>query len=113
MKPTSSDKYSVAWFKLAECVTRGEQERAFGVYRLLAHSFEDKAFALQLAGDLYLAFSDSASAVAKYEMAAQLYQESGRTGEAAAVYEHLYTISPAEKRYKEAAQVARASVGGP
>ena len=40
--------YSVAWFKLAEFVTRKEKERAFGVYRLLSHSIADRAFAAQL-----------------------------------------------------------------
>jgi len=108
MKPVSPEKYSVAWFKLAECVARGEQERAFGVYRLLSHSFEDKAFAQQLAGDLYLAFQDSKTAVQKYEDAAHLYKQSGRFSEAAAVYDHLYLINPSAERYKKAADGIRA-----
>jgi len=108
MKPVSPEKYNVAWFKLAECVARGEQERAFGVYRLLSHSFEDRAFAQQLAGDLYLAFQDSKSAVQKYEDAAYLYKQSGRLCEAAAVYDHLCTIDPSSKTYKQAAAAARA-----
>jgi len=108
MKPVSPDKYSVAWFKLAECVVRGEQERAFGVYRLLSHSFEDKAFAQQLAGDLYLAFQNNQAAVQKYEQAAHLYKQDGRLCEAAAVYDHLSTIDPSVEHYKKAAAAARA-----
>ena len=51
-----SDKYTIAWFKLAECVAKGEKEKAFGVYRLLMHSLEDQAYAYQLEGDLLDAF---------------------------------------------------------
>jgi len=101
-----NDMYSIAWFKLAECVARREQERAFGLYRLLAHSFDDQAFAQQLAGDLYRAFDDDKSAIEKYEQAAYLYEQGGRSREAAAVYDHLKTINPDEKRYQEAAASA-------
>jgi len=107
MKPVSSEKYNVAWFKLAECVARGEQERAFGVYRLLSHSFEDKAFAQQLAGDLYLAFKDTDAAMQKYEAAAHLYKEDGRVAEATAIYQHLITLDPSSKRYKDAVVAVR------
>ena len=103
MKHVSPDKYSIAWFKLAECVARGEQARAFGVYRLLSHSFEDKAFAHQLAGDLHLAFNDTEAAVAKYEQAAQIYKKDGRHSEAEAVYGHLATINSSDGWRKEAA----------
>jgi hypothetical protein len=37
MKQTQVDKHTIAWFKIAECVSRGEKERALGVYRLLSH----------------------------------------------------------------------------
>ena len=59
MRHVPSDKYNIAWFRLAECVSRGEKERALGVYRLLAHSFGDEAFAHQLMGDLLLSFDDA------------------------------------------------------
>jgi len=108
MKHVSSDKYSVAWFKLAECVARGEQERAFGVYRLLSHSFEDKAFAHQLAGDLYLAFDNPELAIDKYEQAAQLYKKDGRLSEATAVYDHLATINSPGVRQKKNEDIAQA-----
>ena len=58
MKHLPSDKYNVAWFKLAECVARGEKEKALGVYRLLVHSLDEPAFIRQLEGDLLLAFKD-------------------------------------------------------
>lgn len=88
MKQIPSDKYSIAWFKLAECVTRGEREKALGVYKLLYHSIEDQAFAAQLEGDLLESFQDAQAAI-KYEQAAQLYKKQNRLHEAIGVYEHM------------------------
>jgi len=88
MRQILSDKYTIAWFKLAECVSKGEREKAFGVYRLLAHSIDDYAYALKLEGDLLFAFNDGA-AFEKYEHAAILYQQHKRFKEAAALYEDL------------------------
>src|SRR5579862_6127334 len=93
MKQTQFDKHTIAWFKIAECVARGERERALGVYRLLIHSFDDPALAQQLEGDIILAFDEPAKAVERYKDAAILYQKSGRLLEAAAVTEHLITLS--------------------
>lgn len=92
MRHVPSDKYNVAWFKLAECVSRGEKERALGVYRLLAHSFDNPAFATQLEGDILLAFNDQKNAIEKYHYAAQLYAKNDCPLEAAAVYEHLMVL---------------------
>lgn len=100
MRHVPSDKYNVAWFKLAECVSRGEKERALGVYRLLAHSFGDEAFAHQLMGDLLLSFDD-AQAIAKYQHAADQYVKEERFLEAAAVYEHLLTLDPRNIIYRK------------
>jgi len=93
MKQFPSEKYNIAWFKLAECVTRGEKERALGVYKLLSHSIDDSAFALQLEGDLLLAFEDEGAAE-KYAQAAQMYKNKQRFVESAAVYEHLFLLQP-------------------
>lgn len=101
MKHLSQDKYTIAWFKLAECVSRGEKERAFGVYRLLSHSIENHAFACQLQGDLYFSFDDIEGAIAKYYDAAHLYEADERFLEAAAVYENLLTFKPNTERYRE------------
>ena len=92
MRYIPTDKYTVAWFKLAECVAKGEKEKAFGVYRLLMHSLEDKAYAHQLEGDLLGAFQDE-RALEKYEHAAQLYVSNNRWKEAIALYEELAIIS--------------------
>ncbi len=92
MRNPPPDKYNVAWFKLAECVSRGEKERALGVYRLLAHSLNDSAFARQLQGDILLSFHDTAGAVEHYTTAASLYQKDDRLLEAAAVYEHILIL---------------------
>lgn len=99
MRYLPSDKYNVAWFKLAECVSRGEKERALGVYRLLSHSFDDLAFASQLEGDILFSFEDPIGAIAKYDQAIALYKKSNRLLEAAAVCEHVITMAPATADY--------------
>src|SRR5665647_217414 len=100
MKQVPPDKYTIAWFKLAEYVARGEKERALGVYRLLCYSFDDKAFACQLEGDILWSFNDR-SASDKYFQAAQLYMADAKNLQAAAVYEHLVTLNPGCLEYVE------------
>ena len=100
MRFLPSDKYNVAWFKLAECVSRGEKERALGVYRLLIHSFEDKAFARQLEGDIFLAFGDEETAAQKYGESVDLYKKDGRLFDAAGVCEHLLTLGVDTHTYR-------------
>lgn len=93
MRYREADKYSVAWFKLAELVSRGEKERALGVYRLLSHSIEDEALVCQLEADLLWSFEDK-NASERYQAAARLYCKTNRLLQAAAVYEHLHAIKP-------------------
>lgn len=93
MKQTQAEKYSVAWFKLAECISRREKERALGVYRLLSHSFENLGVRFQLEGDILLGFNDVQGALALYEKAAQLFLEQKEWAYAAAVYDHLFTLT--------------------
>lgn len=97
MRQLPSDKYNVAWFKLAEFVARGERERALGLYKLLIHSFDDRALAYQLEGDILLSFKDVDAACLKYHNAAELYRQDARIIESAAVYEHLITLDPRSK----------------
>ena len=99
MKQLPSEKYNVAWFKLADYIARGEKERALGVYRLLAHSFDDPALARQLHADILLSFKDERAQEA-YQEAAVLYRERNRLIEAAAVYEHLVTLDPSNLFYR-------------
>lgn len=107
MRYIPTDKYTVAWFKLAECVAKGEKEKAFGVYRLLMHSLEDKAYAYQLEGDLLGAFQDE-RALEKYEHAAQLYVSNHRWKEAASIYQELAGLVPENERYvKQLIQVCK------
>jgi tetratricopeptide (TPR) repeat protein len=94
MKQVPLEKYSVAWFKLAECVSRREKERALGVYRLLSHSIDDQAFKYQLEADLLLAFNDTPQAVEKYLLAIESYKQTDRLFEMAALYNHLVTLEP-------------------
>ncbi len=100
MKIISADKYNIAWFKLAECISRGEKERALGVYRLLSHSIKDKALVSQLEGDIFLLFDTIDQAEKCYYDAAQLYKQDGRVLEAAAIYEHLLTLFPKNQGYR-------------
>jgi transcription elongation factor GreA-like protein len=98
MRYVPNDKYTIAWFKLAECVAKGEKEKAFGVYRLLMHSFDDPAYAYQLEGDLLGAFQDQ-RAIEKYAHAAQLYIQNNRYKEAAMIYNDLITLAPDDKHF--------------
>lgn len=96
MRQEQTGKRNVAWFTLAECVSRGEKERALGVYRLLSYSLEDSAVKAQLEGDLLWAFNDSA-ALEKYYNAAVQYQHDGRYREALAVLEHSRAMAPSSR----------------
>ncbi len=98
MRYVPSDKYTIAWFKLAECVAKGEKEKAFGVYRLLMHSFDDQAYAYQLEGDLLGAFQDQ-RAIEKYAHAAHLYAQNNRFKEAATLYHDLIAMAPDDKHH--------------
>lgn len=92
MQPTDNQVHSsVAWFKLAELIMRREREKALSVYRLLSHSFENRAYALQLEGDI-LWYLDDKNCTEKYKEAALLYQKEKAWYDAIAVYEHLHTI---------------------
>jgi len=94
MKHMQADKYTIAWFKIADCVSRGEKERALGVYRLLSHSFNDDAIARQLEADIYLACNEQERAISLYRQAVEAYAKSQRFLEAAAVCEHLILLLP-------------------
>lgn len=92
MNQVQADKYNIAWFRLAECISRKEKERALGVYRLLSHSFDNAAIGFQLEGDILCAFNDIDGAIKLYEKAAQIYQDRNQYMQAVAVYDHLFTL---------------------
>lgn len=95
------EKHNVAWFKLAEFVSRREKERALGVYRLLSHSLPSDAFAAQLEGDLLAAFYDKEKALEAYQKAAHLYEKSGQLDHVAHVCEQMLAIKPDDKEFLE------------
>lgn len=102
MKQVQFDATStVAWFKLAECIARGEKERALSVYRLLSHSLGDSAYAQQLEGDIFLSCNDAEFAVKKYESAATLYKKKEQFLRALHVYEKLHVLAPDNVWYLE------------
>lgn len=103
MKSVFTEKKTIAWFTLAECVSRGERERAFGVYRLLSHSLDDRALALQLEADLLCAFNMQSEALEKYEKAMRVYKQSGKLLEAAAICEHMRLLAPETIDYDQQA----------
>lgn len=82
---------SIAWYKLAELIAKREREKALNVYRLLSHSFIDKAYALQLEADILYSLQDK-EAVEKYKQAAFLYRQEKRWINAIYVYEHLLDL---------------------
>lgn len=88
MRSPASGIYTVAWFKLADFIARGEKERALMVHKLLMHSVQDEAIPYQLEGDILLAFDDDA-AIDRYHIAANIYKKSGKIKQAASVYEHV------------------------
>jgi hypothetical protein len=95
MTQLPSDKFNIAWFKLAELVLRKEKERALYIYRLLVHSLQDEAVAAQLEGDLLFSFNDEKS-LDCYIRAARLYERSDRCVEAIFIYEHLNSLRAPE-----------------
>lgn len=98
MMPLNAEKYNIAWFKLAEFVSRGEKERALGIYRLLSHSLTDTALSHQLEGDILLSFRDH-KAVEAYKRAAQLYESQQKFNQAIGMYEHLALLTPQSIEY--------------
>jgi len=84
---------TVAWYKLADLIARKERVKALSVFRLLSHSYNDKAFVLQVEADILLAFNDD-QANKRYEQAAYLYKKEKRFVHAVAVGEHLLTLQP-------------------
>jgi len=81
MRLPTNRSYTLAWFKLANFVNRGEKERALNVLKLLMHSIQDEAVPYQLEGDLLLAFDDNA-ALDRYHVAANLHKITGKTTKA-------------------------------
>lgn len=88
--------YSIAWFKIAECVLRGEKERALGVHRLLSHSIGDTALSHQLEGDILFSCGDTQKALQAYKSAGHQYTAQGKYEQAAGVYEHMLTLKPTD-----------------
>ncbi len=96
MRLSACESYTVAWFKLADFIARGEKERALTVHRLLMHSVQDEAIQYQLEGDILLAFDDDA-ALDRYHIAANIYKKAGKIKQAASVYEHVSLFKDDER----------------
>ncbi len=99
MKQTYNDKYSIAWFNLAQAIARREKERVFGMYRLLSYSLDNTALALQLEGDILRIFDMDDEAEQKYKQSAELYQKQGDILHAGALYYYLFTFAKTSEIY--------------
>jgi len=106
MKAISCEKQSIAWFKLAECVERGEKERALNLFRLLTHSLSDQAFKKQLEADIVASF-DKNQALVMYTYAAHLYDKYGKTEQAALLYEYMIMLEPRREFLEKAFLLAQ------
>lgn len=91
MKSVLAARQSIAWFRLAEYVSRGEKERALGLLRLLTHSLKNSAFTKQLEADILSCFADE-QAFSHYIDAARLYYKNGNIFEASAVYKKILAL---------------------
>ena len=83
---------SIAWFKIANLIERREREKALSVYKLMAHSLQDRAYALQLEGDILCYFEDFPEACVKYLQSAFLYRNAKRWLDAVSLYEQVALI---------------------
>ena len=100
MKQDRSNKYNLAWFKLAEFVSRGEKEKALGIFKLLAHSLNDVAYIYKLEGDILFAFNDKKSEEF-YSKSASFYRKGNNKYEAISLYLNLLSINPDSEHYLE------------
>jgi hypothetical protein len=85
---------SIAWFKIANLIERREREKALSVYKLMAHSLQDRAYALQLEGDILWYFEDIPESCLKYLQSAFLYRNAKRWLDAVSIYEQVSILDP-------------------
>jgi hypothetical protein len=102
------EKSSIAWFKLAEVITRGEKERALSIYRLLMHSVPHEAVKAQLEGDILDVFNDPA-ALHAYSRAAELYQSNNEEMQASLLYERIVALLLAQREHAQAYKLIKQS----
>lgn len=101
MRPIVPGTSSVAWFKLAEFVMRGEKERALSIHRLLSHSLPNKALVAQLEGDLLASFNDT-RALDSYKRAVELYSGGGNYMHIFSLYQDIIPLLINQQRVDEA-----------
>lgn len=91
---------TLAWFKLAEVVSRGEKERALAMYRLLGHSIQNEALKFQLEGDLLRMFNDD-QALTSYYKAVRLYAKNNDWVQVILLYTLMIGIAPHSYEYRQ------------
>ncbi len=81
-----------AWDILIQELTAGRVTHAYGILRLLASTIQDQGLVHVLAGDLYNAAGDLATALNYYGKAYEFYIVEKREKEAAALAEQIKII---------------------
>lgn len=89
---------SVAYYAIAQLIERGERAKALALHKLMAYTVENKAFLLQLEGDILWSFEDE-EAFMKYTQAARLYREESKIINALTLYEHLHSLKTNNLEY--------------
>lgn len=93
-------KSSIAWFKLAEVIMRGEKERVLTICRLLIHSLPSEPLKLQLEAEILRIFDDQ-NALFYYVKAAQMYSKANELAQAIFLYKIIITLAPEVCEYQE------------
>lgn len=93
------EKSSIAWFKLAEVITRGEKERVLTIYRLLIHSLSNEPLKILLEAEILRLFGDQ-NALLCYIKAAQMYSNNNELAQAIFLYKIIITLAPENHDYK-------------
>ncbi len=88
-----TNRSTIAWFTLAECVLRKEQTKAFKSLKLLSYLVKDQALALQLEGDLFLAFNELEKALACYVQAVELFEKHKKNAASERLHKLIISLS--------------------
>ena len=88
-----TNRSTIAWFTLAECVLRKEQTKAFKSLKLLSYLMKDQALALQLEGDIFLAFNESGKALACYIKAVELFKKHKKNAASERLHKLVISLS--------------------
>jgi len=99
----SREKSSIAWFKLADVIMRGEKERVLTIYRLLIHSLSNEPLKVQLEAEILRIFDDR-NALFYYVKAAQMYRKNNELAQAIFLYKIIIALAPENYEHRASLQ---------